>query len=88
MFLFSEYIIGSNDEHLLTSCDNNFNKKCNFMTNVMACLKCPIEFSVYELKLNNTAPSFTDTAIPDTIVCPIRDPCGVPFIVTGPPGQM
>lgn len=87
MSLFSEYIIGSKDENLLTSNDNEsffliqLHNKCNSVS------RMPNWF-FYELKLKNTAPSFTDTAIPDIIVCPVRAPCGVPFIITGPPGQV
>ncbi|XP_062599658.1 uncharacterized protein LOC134261214, partial [Saccostrea cucullata] len=39
-------------------------------------------------KQNNTAPVFTDTAIPEVIQCSIGTPCGVPLIVTGPPGDI
>ncbi|XP_061173643.1 uncharacterized protein LOC133182814 [Saccostrea echinata] len=39
-------------------------------------------------KPNNTAPIFTNTAIPDVIQCSISTPCGVPLIVTGPPGDI
>ncbi|XP_062609485.1 mucin-2-like, partial [Saccostrea cucullata] len=39
-------------------------------------------------KQNNTVPVFTDTAIPEVIQCSIGTPCGVPLIVTGPPGDI
>lgn len=31
---------------------------------------------------------FTDTAIPNVIQCPINSTCGIPLIISGPPGDM
>lgn len=31
---------------------------------------------------------FTDTAIPNVIQCPINSTCGIPLIISGPPGYM
>lgn len=53
-----------------------------------------VTFCVYHILMKSfKSPSpvqkeFTDTAIPNVIQCPINSTCGIPLIISGPPGDM